>query len=73
MITTKRDGAYPKAQHRHVSLSSELSVDALSYGFLSQNTKERSWQPRGVPREEEGVRNEGEGQAIYRENPPPTP
>jgi hypothetical protein len=69
MITTKSDGAYPKAQHRHVSLSSELSVDALSYGFLSQNTKERSWQPR----EEEGVRNEGEERAIYRENPPPTP
>jgi hypothetical protein len=73
MITTKRNGAYPKAQHRHVSLSSKLSVDTLSYGFLSQNTKERSWQPRGVPKEEEGVRNEGKGRAIYRENPPPTP
>jgi hypothetical protein len=73
MITTKRDGAYPKAHHRHVSLSSELSVDALSYGFLSQNTKEWSWQPRGIPREEEGVRNEGERRAIYRDNPPPTP
>jgi hypothetical protein len=68
----KRNGAYPKAQHRHVSLPSEPSVDALSYEFLSQNTKERSWQPRGVPREEEGVRNEREGRAIYRENPPPT-
>jgi hypothetical protein len=56
MITTERDGVYPKTQHLHVSLSSKLSVDALPYGFLSQNTKERSWQPRGVPREEEGVR-----------------
>jgi hypothetical protein len=56
MITTERDGVYPKAQHQHVSLSLELSVDALPYGFLSQNTKERSWQPRGVLREEEGVR-----------------
>jgi hypothetical protein len=72
MITTKRDEAYPKAQHRHVSLSLELSIDAISYGFLSQNTKERSWKPRGLPREKEGVRNEGEGRAIYRENPPPT-
>jgi hypothetical protein len=41
--------------------------------FSLQNTKERFWQPRGIPGEEEGVRNEGEGQAIYRENPPPTP
>jgi hypothetical protein len=56
MITTERDRVYSKAQYRHVSLSSELSVDALPYGFLSQNTKERSWQPRGIPREEEGVR-----------------
>jgi hypothetical protein len=56
MVTTEGDGVYPKAQHRHVSLSSELSVDALPSGFLSQNTKGRSWQPRGVPREEEGVR-----------------
>jgi hypothetical protein len=31
------------------------------------------WQPKGIPEEEEGVRNEGEGRAIYRENPPPTP
>jgi hypothetical protein len=48
------------------------SVDALCYGFLSQNTKEW-WQPKGIPEEEEGVSNEGDGQAIYRENPPPTP
>jgi hypothetical protein len=73
MITTKRNGAYPEAQHRHVSLPSELSVNALSYGFLSQNTKEWFWQPRGIPGEEEGVGNEGEGLGIYRENPPPTP
>jgi hypothetical protein len=44
-----------------------------AYEFLSQNTKERSWQPRGVPGEEEGVRNEREGRVIYRENPLPTP
>jgi hypothetical protein len=73
MITTNRNGAYPKAQHRHVSLSSELSVDALSCEFLFQNTKEWSCQPRGVSGEEEGVMNEGEGRAIYREKMPPTP
>jgi hypothetical protein len=70
MITTKRNRAYPEAQHRHVSLPSKLFVDALSYGFLSQNTKERFWQPRGITGEKEGVRNEGEGRAIYRENLP---
>jgi hypothetical protein len=73
VITTKRNEAYLKAQYRHVSLPSELSVNALSYKFLSQNTREQSWQPRGVPREEEGVRNEREGQAVYKENLPPTP
>jgi hypothetical protein len=56
MVTTEGGGVYPKAYHRHVFLSSELSVDALPSGFLSQNTKGQSWQPRGVPREEEGVR-----------------
>jgi hypothetical protein len=49
------------------------TVDTLSYGFLSQNTKERFWRPRGILGKEEGVRNEGEGLAIYRENLPPTP
>jgi hypothetical protein len=56
MVTTEGDGVYPKAQNRHVSLSTELSIDTLPSGFLSQNTKGCSWQPRGVPREEEGVR-----------------
>jgi hypothetical protein len=51
----------------------ELFVDALSYGSLSQNTKEWFWQARGIPKEEEGVRNEWEVRAIYRENLPPTP
>jgi hypothetical protein len=73
MITTKRNGAYPEAQHRHASLFSESSVDAPPYGFFYQNTKEQFWQPRGTPGEEEGVKNEGKGRAIYRENLPPTP
>jgi hypothetical protein len=40
---------------------------------FTQNTKKRFWQPEGIPEEEEGVRNEGEGQTIYRKNSPPTP
>jgi hypothetical protein len=29
----------------------KLFVEAFSLGFLTQNTKERVWQPRGTPRE----------------------
>jgi hypothetical protein len=29
----------------------KLFVEAFSLGFLTQNTKERFWQPRGTPRE----------------------
>jgi hypothetical protein len=47
-------------------------VEALPHGFLTQNTKKRLWQPKGILEEEEGVRNEREGWAIYRENPSPT-
>jgi hypothetical protein len=56
-----------------VSFPWKLFVETLPHGFLTPNTKKRFWQPRGIAEEEEGVRNEGEGQAIYRENPPPTP
>jgi hypothetical protein len=53
--------------------SRKLFVETLPHEFLTQNTKKRFWQPKGIPEEEEGVRNEGEGRAIYRENLPPTP
>jgi hypothetical protein len=53
--------------------SRKLFVETLPHRFLTQNTKKRFRQPEGIPEEEEGVRNEGEGQAIYRENLPPTP
>jgi hypothetical protein len=56
-----------------VSFPWKLFVETLSHGFLTLNTKKRLWQPRGIPEEEEGVRNEGEGRAIYRKNLPPTP
>jgi hypothetical protein len=57
-----------------VSFSWKFLVETLPHGFLTPNTKKGFWQPRGIPEEEEeGVMNEGEGRAIYRENPPPTP
>jgi hypothetical protein len=56
-----------------VSFPWKLFVETLPHRFLTPNTKKRFWQPRGIPKEEEGVRNKGEGRAIYRENPPPTP
>jgi hypothetical protein len=63
----------PKLSTDMVSSPWKLLVETLSHGFLTPNTKERFWQPGGTPEEEECVRNEGEGRAIYRENPPPTP
>jgi hypothetical protein len=56
-----------------VSFPWKFLVETLPHGFLTPNTKKRFWQPRGIPEGEEGMRNEGEGRAIYRENPPPTP
>jgi hypothetical protein len=72
MITTKGMELTPKLSIDMLPFS-ESSVDAPPYGFFYQNTKERFWQPRGVPGEEEGMKNEEEGQTIYRENSPPTP
>jgi hypothetical protein len=53
--------------------SRKLLVETLPHGFLTQNTNKRFWQPEGILKGEEGVRNEGEGRDIYRENLPPTP
>jgi hypothetical protein len=53
--------------------SRKLFIETLPHGFLTQNTKKRFWQLEGIPEGEEGVRNEGERWAIYRENQPPTP
>jgi hypothetical protein len=72
MITIKGMELTPKLSTDMLPFFSKSSVDAPPYGFFYQNTKERFWQPRGIPGEEEGVKNEGEGRVIYRENPPPT-
>jgi hypothetical protein len=55
-----------------ISFPWKFLVETLPHGFLTPNTTKRLWQPRGIPDGEEGMRNEGEGRAIYRENPPPT-
>jgi hypothetical protein len=44
-----------------VSFPWKLFIETLPHGFLTPNTKKRFWQLRGIPEEEEGVRNEGRG------------
>jgi hypothetical protein len=44
-----------------VSFPWKFLVETLPHGFLTPNTKKRFWQPKGIPEEEEGVRNEEEG------------
>jgi hypothetical protein len=73
VLNTKEMKLTPKLSTDMTSLSRKPFVETLPHGFLTQNTKKRLWQHEGIPEEEEGVRNEGEGRAIYRENPPPTP
>jgi hypothetical protein len=73
VLNTKEMKLTPKLSTNMTSPSRKPFVEAPLHGFLTQNTKKRLWQPEGILEEEEGVRNEGEGWAIYRENPPPTP
>jgi hypothetical protein len=73
VLNTKEMKLTPKLGTDMTFLCRKLFVETLPHGFLTQNTKKRFWQPEGIPEGEEGVRNEGEGRAIYRENPPPTP
>jgi hypothetical protein len=70
---TKGTELTPKLSTDMASFLRKLFVETLPHGFLTQNTKKWFWQPRGTPEKEEGMRNEGEGRAIYRENLPPTP
>jgi hypothetical protein len=70
---TKGTELTPKLRMDMASFLRKLFVETFPHGFLAQNTKKRFWQLRGTPEKEEGVRNEGEGRAIYRENPLPTP
>jgi hypothetical protein len=73
VLNTKEMKLTPKLSTDMTFPPRKLFVETLPHGFLTQNTKKRCWQPEGIPEGEEGVRNEGERQAIYRENLPPTP
>jgi hypothetical protein len=46
----------PKLSTDMISSSRKLFVETLPHGFLTQNSKKRFWQPRGIP--EEGRRCE---------------
>jgi hypothetical protein len=41
----------PKLRTDMVSFPRKLFVEALPHRFLTQNTKEEFWQPRGTPEE----------------------
>jgi hypothetical protein len=73
MLNTKEMKLTTKLSTDMTFPSRKLFVETLPHKFLTQNTKKRFWQLKGTPEEEEGMRNEGEGWAIYRENSPPTP
>jgi hypothetical protein len=73
VLNTKEMKLTPKLSTDMTFPSRKLFVETLPHGFLIQNTNKRFWQPEGIPEGEKGMRNEGEGRAIYRENSPPTP
>jgi hypothetical protein len=56
VIITKGTELTSKLSKNMVSSPQKLFVEALSHGFLTQNTKERFLQPRGIP--EKGRRSE---------------
>jgi hypothetical protein len=61
MITTKGMKLTPKLSTDMLPFSRNPLLMLLLMDLFYQNTKERFWQPRGIPREEEGVKNEGKG------------
>ena len=50
----------------------KLLFEAHSHRFLTQNSKDGFWQPRGIPGDGNGHMKREDGQAIYREKSPPT-
>jgi hypothetical protein len=53
---TKGTELTPKLSADMISYSRKLFIETLPQEFLTQNTKKRFWQPRGIP--EEGRRCE---------------
>jgi hypothetical protein len=49
LINTKGTEFTPKLRMDMAFSSRKLFVEAFSLGFLTQNTKERVWQPKGTP------------------------
>jgi hypothetical protein len=56
MLNTKRIELTPKLSMDVVSPPWNLFLKAYSHQFLTQNSREGFWQPRGIP--EEGNRRE---------------
>ena len=51
MLNTKRTELTPKLRMDMVSLPWKLLLKAYSHQFLTQNSREEFWQPRGILRE----------------------
>jgi hypothetical protein len=56
VIMTKGTELTLKLSTDMISSSRKLFVKTLPHGFLTQNTKKRFWQPKGIP--EKGRRHE---------------
>jgi hypothetical protein len=52
VLNTKGTKLTPKLSTNMVSSLQKLLLEAYSHQFLTQNSREGFWQPRGIPEEE---------------------
>ena len=72
MLSTKRIELTLKLGMDIVSPPWKLLLEAYSHQFLTQNSREGFWQPRGIPEDRNGHEKWEVGWPIYRESLPPT-
>jgi hypothetical protein len=72
MINTKGTELTLKLSVDMVSPPWKLLFEAHSYQFLTQNSREGFWQPRGIPGDGNGHEKWEVEWPIYRESSPPT-
>jgi hypothetical protein len=62
----------PKLSTDIVSPPWKLLLEAYSHQFVTQNSREGFWQPRGIPGDGNGPEKWEMGRTIYRESSRPT-
>jgi hypothetical protein len=72
MINTKRTELTQKLSMDIVSPLWKLLLEPYSHQFLTQNSREGFWQPRGIPVDGNGREKWEVGWPIYGESLPPT-